>query len=377
MHLELDERTASAEAFMRRILRDDAPLAPEYPLVFDSRFDGRVVALQEGDAVRSACAILARDFVTPNGTITGGMIGSVVTDPEWRSNGLATRILVEAEAALQVDGCGFALLWAEEPGFYLRRGYGPVGREVDFVLSYDMVESLPAPTGVRAMTDADIDAVHALYTQHSVRLARTPDETRALLACPQMTRFVRERDGEVVAYSCMGRGKDLADAIHEWGGAGVDDVLALLRANLEHRFSTETAEDALAKSIAPDDDLRFLFFMAPPAARELCERLEDLGAPSSESMLGLAKILDRDVVAKCVDGLLGPRGTVEALDGATARGYSVRGPKGEALVDDEGMLAILLGVDAVSGDVASFFGELGLNDVALPLPVFAWGLDSI
>jgi len=226
------------------------------------------------------------------------------------------------------------------------------------------------------MTDDDVEAVGALYERHPVRVARTTEETRALLDCPAMTRLVRERDGEVVAYTCMGRGKDLADAIHEWGG-DAGDVLALVRANLEQRFRAPTPEDALATSVAPDDDLRFLFLMAPPSEVELCARLEELGAPSGESMLGLAKILDREAVAACVDRILGPEGTIEVVTGESTSGYSVRGPEGEALVDYEGMLAILLGVSAVRPDVAYFFAQLGLDDVAMPLDAFAWGLDSI
>ena len=376
MSLVLDERTAAAEAFMRRVLRDDAPLAPEYPLVFYDRFDGRVVALKEGDDVRSACGVLAREFVTPNGNVRGGLIGSVVTDPAWRDNGLATRILIEAEATLEIDGCAFVLLWAEDPGFYLRRGYGPIGREVDFVLSYDLVDILPDLDGIREMTSADFESVHDLYTRHGVRVSRSIDETRALLECPNMTSLVYERDGEVIAYTCMGRGKDLCDAIHEWSGE-VDDVLGLIRANLVRRFATEQPEDRLAKLAAPDADLRYLFLMAPPSASKLCGRLEDLGAPSSQSMLGLGKILDRHATAACLNGILGPKGSIEVQDGEGERGFLLRGPKAEASVDDEGVLALLVGVVDVQDDVTAFLAKLGLDGVSLPIEPFAWGLDSI
>jgi len=86
----LPDRNASALELMQRVLRDGEPLAPEYPLVFRDEFPGRVIALGEGEEVRSACAVLTREFLIDGERVRGGLIGSVSTDPEWRHQGLAS-----------------------------------------------------------------------------------------------------------------------------------------------------------------------------------------------------------------------------------------------------------------------------------------------
>ena len=159
-------RESSALRLMERALRDGDPLAEEYPLVFREGFPGRIVALGEGDEVRSACATLVRELVLPDGNVRGGLIGSVSTDPDWQGQGLGTRLLIEAEAALQSRNCVFAMLWGEDPHFYLSRGYCPMGAEEDFAIPRTLSASLPSSNSVRASTEDDAAGVHALYERH-------------------------------------------------------------------------------------------------------------------------------------------------------------------------------------------------------------------
>ncbi len=357
MNLLVDERKESARALMSRMLRGGGPIASECPLVFDERFSGRILAFHEGNEVRSACAILTREFVIGETRVRGGLIGSVATDPAWQNRGLATALLIQAEAALQREGCAFACLWANEPDFYLRRGYGPIGCEEDFIVSPELRSRLPAFRGLRAMTRNDAEAIHGLYSRHRSRLERTAEETAALLECPGMSTFVIERANETVAYACRGRGSDLADTIHEWGGSD-EDVLALVHAHLEARSGE-------------------LFLIAPPPADGLCERLRGLGAVSRRGMLGLGKILDRAAAAEVLNQRIGRAGKVEAVNREDGGAFQFRGPKKEGVLDDQGCLALLFGVEDVRADVQRFLEEFGLEGVDLPLEPFAWGLDSI
>jgi GNAT superfamily N-acetyltransferase len=364
-----ESHDAPVEALMARVLRDGSSIAPEYPLVFRPEFPGRLLGLGEGEDVHSACGFLVRDLVVPSvGSVRCGLIGSVATAPERRSQGLATRLLLAAEERLRAEGCVFSLLWAEDPAFYLERGYGPVGSEYDFVLPHELAPLLPEPSGVRAMTEADFPAVHVLYERHPVRVERSAEETAALLTCPEMTRIVREKGGELVAYACLGRGHDLMDAIHEWGGAA-DDVLALLRAHLEQRFGAYVAEEA-------PEEPRHLFLMAPPSATDLYLRLAGMGVPSNRGMLGLGKILDRDAAVRLLDRVLAERGTAELVEDGE-RCYRVRGPEHEGRLDDEGLVALLFGVSDIRKDVAAFLADFGLEGAPLPIEPFVWGLDSI
>lgn len=359
----LEGAATSARKLIESVHAERRSIAAEYPLVFDDDFPGRLVALGESGAVHSACAVLPREFLVDGLRVRGGLIGSVVTDPAHRGQGLATRNLVAAEAELQSEGCAFALLWAEDPAFYLARGYCPVGAEEDFVLPAHIARALPEPSGARRLRPEDEGFVHALYAAHPTRLERTPAETAALLACPEMTTLVLERDGEPVAYACRGRGRDLTDAIHEWGGP-VDDVLALVRAHYIERFPEPQPDDVL-------------FLMAPPAATELVYRLASLGAASTRGMLGLGKILDRSAAVRLLAQRLGDTAAVELADTPDGERIRIVAPERTAEIDDDGMLALLFAVTEVRTDVVTFLQGLGLNAPRLPLEPFAWGLDSI
>ena len=347
------ERVSEARDLMERVLHDGRDIADTYPLVFGADHAGHVLALAEDDGVRTACGILARDFLLEGGLrVRGGLIGSVATDAAWRDQGLATRLLVEAEAALQDEGCAFALLWAEDPDFYARRGYGPIGAELDFLVPATVAGALPAPregAAIRPARAADSAAIHELYERHPVRVARTAAETAALLDCPGMTTLVLEHAGELAAYACLGRGSDLPGAIHEWSGA-TEDVLALTRAHLEAYLGTTAADNDAADTAG--DAPGGVFLMAPPQSVELAQRLTDLGAAAQEGILGLGKILDRSAACELLSARLGDAGSVALVDDDEGRVFALRGPEKEGRLDDEGALALLFSVPQVRADVA-------------------------
>ena len=355
-------RGGGALAFLERVLSNHA-LAAEYPLVFDERFDGETIELVEGGEVRAACAIVAREFRIGARIVRGGLIGSVATDPAWRRRGLATRCLSRAEDALLARGCTFALLWADDAGFYLERGYAPFGSECDFMLVSELAHELPEPSGVRELRAGDEPFLHRLHARHPEGVERTPEETRALLGVPGMLTLVRERPGAPshpplpVAYACLGRGRDLTDAIHEWGGE-TEDVLALLRAHLERRF--------------PSREPGALFLMAPPSAGDLGYRLLKLGAVSKRGILGLGKLLDPRAASDLAGAVLG-EGAAAWSEGRLL----LRGPHSTAELDVDGLQALLFGGPEVHDEARALLARLGFERVRLPLEPFAFGLDSI
>ncbi|HEX6885515.1 MAG TPA: GNAT family N-acetyltransferase [Planctomycetota bacterium] len=354
---------AAARALLERVFACEA-LAREYPLVFDARFDGATVELEEEGAPRAACTILVREFVVGGERLRGGLIGSVATDPAWRGRGLATRLLARAEEELRARGCLFALLWATDPRFYLARGYAPLGGERDFLLVSELTASLPEPSGVRALRPEDVPVLHRLHARHPSRVERSLEEFRALLDVPGMLTLVRERRAHPahpplpVAYACLGRGRDLADTLHDWAGAP-EDVLALVRAHLERRF--------------PEGATGALFLMAPLDAHELAYRLVRLGAVTRPGILGLGKLLDLPAASALLGAALGSPAAV-AFDGAHTR---LRGPTAAADLEPETLQALLFGAPDVAEEARGLLARLGFAPRALPLEPFAFGLDSI
>jgi len=355
---QVKEKRVTALNMIQQVHPDAANLAEEYPLVFQEGQAGRVLTLGSGNQVDSACAILVRDFLVQGTRIPGGLIGSVSTAKDKRNEGLASRILEQAEDELRKEGCIFSLLWADVPEFYCERGYGPIGAEDDFVISDIVAEGFPSPHGARVATAEDVASIHGLYEQHTLRVDRTEKETRALLGCPGMRTLVLEREDAVVAYACLGRGRDLADAIHEWGGEA-SNVLALVRAHSEERRAQGNHEG--------------LFLMAPPAGGDLTYRLAISGAISRRGVLGLGKILNREGAARLMADRLGPGGHVEVRED----GYYLTGPDDEGLLDEDALIAILFSCPEAQNAVTELLKRFGLEQAELPLHPFAWGLDSI
>jgi GNAT superfamily N-acetyltransferase len=377
MELLNKQTSPGAELLMDTVLRDGESIRSEYPLVFEDQFSGSVVSLEEDGVTCSSCSLLTRDFMIGNHKVRGGLIGSVVTDPDFRGRGLGTQLLIQAEAELQIKGCAFALLWAETPNWYLDRGYGPMGAEHTFLITRDVADSLPALHHVRTMEAGDEQAIHDCYMQHEVRVNRSFEETSALLQCPDMLVLVCMRNDKVVAYACMGRGRDLQGAVHEWGGE-THDVMGLLRTFLEVAFPEgrpfETIVDPDTGNEVPVAEN--ILLMAPPNASDLGLRLQSLGVQSMQSMLGLGKILDRNAAAMLLDDVLGDLGSVEVVE-SSARPFRIVGEAQSAELDDEGLFALLFGVTEVRQDVLNFLRTFGLEGAQLPLEPFAWGLDSI
>jgi GNAT superfamily N-acetyltransferase len=352
--------TGSARALIRLVLGKDRDLAREYPLVFDENARGEIISIEVEGEVRSACALLERELALPDVRVRAGFIGSVVTHPDFRGRGLASRVLARAEKTLAERGAIVAILWGDDQGFYARRGYRPFGAEVDFAISHDVASQLPEPVGVRAFDIEDAHALHDLYAAHPERVTREREETRALLGAPDMEVLVCERWGKIAGYSCLGRGRDLREVVHEWAG-DAQTVTMLVRAHMEKRTARGDEGD--------------LYVMAPPSAKDLSARLTAAGALASTGILGLAKLVDPLGAAKVCAARLDRRGGIhvraagEKIEFTGGRGHW-EGTPSEVLE----LLFAARGTNELSRSVARKIEGWGS---ALPLTPFVWGLDSI
>ena len=361
MSLLSREQRGRALALMERVMREGAPIAPEYPLCFDERFPGRVLATEEDGRVVSACALLVRDFACGSRSVRVGLIGSVCTAPEARGRGLASALLRRAEEELAGEGCVLAMLWADDARFYEERGWSPIGAEVDFALEPAHEARLPGSAGLRAAAPDDRGAIHRLYTLQRERVERSPQETAALLAAPGMETLVLQRERDVVAYSCLGRGTDVARTIHEWSGSE-RDVLALVR---EHMRRARSRGEGGAT-----------FLITPATASGLHERLRGLGANWSEGVLAMGKLLQPEGAAALLAELAGPEASI-SVDGGVGAVVSLTGPSGSVELSAEELLGLLVPARGRRHGIDPVARATGLALSELPLPLFAWGLDSI
>jgi len=355
------ERT---RAMLDRCLRSgqSTSLAAEYPLIFDARFSGRVASVEIDGDVRSACAWLVRDLLIDGAKLRVGLIGSVATHGDWRGRGLASRVLLDAESKLAREGCALAILWADTPDFYTARGYAQIGWEADFVAPLELLARAETTAGVRALAADDVAAVHRLYSLHHARVDRSQLETAALLHCPGMSTMVLQRERDIVAYACLGRGADFANTVHEWGGAAAD-VIALMG---EH--ARRAQRDGCSGSLA---------LIAPPGAFAMREGMRALGAQASEGVLAMAKVLDSESLCELLDRFGSGLRTQRDSDARQTTRVIVHGPKGELALSESELLAALFAPRGDRAAIARIERASGCSAPQLPLAPFLWGLDSI
>jgi GNAT superfamily N-acetyltransferase len=354
--LTVREDPRSALPLMEDVLRGGAALAPDYPLVFGEAGSGRAVVIEEAGRVISSCAILERDLRIADRLLRVGLIGSVATAPEHRGRGLASTVLVEAEAELRAHGCVLAMLWADSPAYYEGRGYQTVGAERDFLLSPELRAHLPAANSVRVAQKADLAAMHALYIRHVQRVERSEEESAELYQTPGMDVLVSDGVSGVEAYACCGRGGDLVGVVHEWAGE-TEPVLACLAAHVERA--------------APGQELAL---MSPHAPDPVTERLTALGCPSAVGSLGMAKLLDPMTAAEFLS-----RASAVPLRTSAGSGGVLLLEAGERSVEvtEAELLGLLLPPHGERSALESLECRVGTSFEALPLGAFIWGLDSI
>ena len=358
----LRQRCDAARGLMERVLRAGAPIAPEFPLVFAGAEGAAFVVDEQGGEAASACALLERTLLVRGRAIRAGLIGSVATDPRWRGEGRSSSVLVAAEQELARRGAIFAVLWADDIAYYEKRGWRRFGWEIDFVIPADCAPILPEPTGVRARRPEDDGQIHELYERHPERVARSLSDTSALLGCPGMEVLVVERWGRVAGYTCLGRGADMQNVVHEWAG-DAQALLGLLRANIERRKQRGIDES--------------LFLIAPPSAVDVAERLAAAGAQMTQGVVGMGKILRPEEAGVLAAELLDRRGGVRCASVQSDGGVTFEGEKGRVSCTRETLFDLLFAAQAERSTVEQVGGKLGVPGVELPLTPFVWGLDSI
>jgi GNAT superfamily N-acetyltransferase len=350
---------AAALELIARVHAPQGGLAGESPLVFAPGSQARVFHRDADGAPRGGCVALVRELAVAEERLRVGLVGLVATDPAWRGLGIASAALADAEIWLADRGAALGLLWADDPAFYVARGWRPVGAEIDVWLPIELAGRLPAAEGAMPASPADHAAMHALYERHPQRVLRTTEESRALYACGSMEVCVLERGGAIAAYACRGRGRDLQNAIHEWAG-DPDSVLALAGHLL--RSAARRGEPGLV-------------LMAPPSAALIARRLEALGARVETGILSMGKVLDRRAAAEALARNVEPAAAVR-IEGAGRDARVALEGMGDPLSDDS-LLVLLASARGERADIDEFGRALALDCSRLPLTPFAWGLDSI
>src|SRR5262249_39016179 len=143
--------------------------------------------------------------------------------PAFRGRGLASRLTEELVARAERTGAKLALLWGSEHRMYARLGFALSGQQIRAPLSK---LSLGGADGGRAdpsgappqIAKGWADGIFPLLKARERGIALTESDLAWYRAQKSVGWYRAERKGVVVAYAGIGRGIDLQNIIHEWGG---------------------------------------------------------------------------------------------------------------------------------------------------------------
>ncbi len=235
---ERDELTRLID-FLSRELRPEAgwSIADEYPHVFQNSNISNLYIMTEGEQFLSHAALKPLVMRTSWGTIKIATIGSVITQSEHRNKGYSTQVLESAiKRAVELE-CDLAVLWTNQYDFYRKMNFELAGYECAFEIGEHVVK--PAVNVLKTTAQIDPIALSQLMTQHTCYSLRAIEDIAKFLKIPKTEIYTTwDANHKLRAYAVMGKGADLQNYAHEWGGSKTDllDLLSQVRALKKQNF---------------------------------------------------------------------------------------------------------------------------------------------
>ncbi len=346
--------------FLNKNLRQntDWQINQEYPTALTSHNLHNMSIIEDGNEIVSHALIKPIITKTPYAIYRIGAIGSVVTDPNHRNKGLSTQNLQNCLVKATAQNCDFVILWTDQFDYYRKFGFELAGLE----FTYEVSQAQPIENkDYKFIKGSQIDpaAMLKVYNQHTVNSVRTVDDIQKCLKIPNSNVFtVWNQNNQLMAYAVEGKGADLTNYIHEWGGS-VQCVLDLLSYMIQTENKTYT-------------------IMTPAHSINLRNKLKQFCSNEHQGYLGMIRIHDFESVSWKVKKAFKSEGfdqiVLEKKHGEIVFGY---GNDLYTLATEADLVQILFGptnlgqLDFMKKETQNTLGQM------LPLPIWVWGWDSI
>jgi len=166
----------------------------------------------DGKILSSACARLAHLHAS-HATIPVAVIGAVATDESVRGQGLASATVSHAMLWAEAQGAALLLLWGSEHSMYEKLGFELCGNQVRGSLL-----EIHGRESQHIFKEGFTREVFEFMSKRNSGLVLANSDFRWISA-HQNTRWFSAWDGDhISAYAAIGRGIDLQNIVHEWGG---------------------------------------------------------------------------------------------------------------------------------------------------------------
>lgn len=223
--------------FLKSNLRSQVTwsLQDEYPIAFSEQNLKNLQVIKKDGHIVAHAALLPTIVQTPYHLFKVGLVGSVVTDPNHRGQGLSKQTLASCEESARLQNCDLMMLWSDMHQYYHQLGYEIVGQEV--ALQFQKPLDIPNTQRLRFLNSNQVsaDALLKVYNRHSLKSLRSTRDVRKFLKIPNshvLTAW-NTLSGELEAYAVIGKGADFQNYVHEWGG-WVSSLLALLNHHIQN-----------------------------------------------------------------------------------------------------------------------------------------------
>lgn len=354
-----DEYAGVLNFFTENLRKDKGwTLADEYPLALNTSNIDNVRIIEKDGRYLSGSVVKTTLVKSPAGLFKVAGIGSVVTDPSHRNQGLSRRVLDSCLESARAAACDIAILWTDLHDFYRKLGFELAGTEVSLRIPENFD---PGPSNLKFMNSIRIAAepILRLYGQHTCGTLRSLEDLRKSLLIPNTRVYTAwDEAGQMQAYAIEGKGADLTGYVHEWGGA-VSKLLPL--------FAHIRKEQN-----------KLITVIAPAHSRNLIRQMRAKGATATEGVLGMIKIVNPDLLFAKIRRYARNLGlenfTIEQRQGITHFGFDDQIFKTDSSAD---VIRLVFGPVRAS-ELHSFEPETAKKlETIFPLPFWIWGWDSV
>ncbi|MBI4925790.1 MAG: GNAT family N-acetyltransferase [Bdellovibrio sp.] len=204
-------------------LLDQAFLVPieghffdDFP-VWDPRY--ALSMLQLGTYVESVLVATASLRVAKlkisNGLLKIGILGAVATDKKFRGLGLATHLISRLIQWAKTQDIALIFLWGSEHSLYGKQGFTLCGEQWRVNLSEMPKSTLNADVTIETGWNNEI---FSFLKNRPFGLLLDEKDLPWILAHKNVKWHYVQTHGKIMAYAGVGRGIDLKNMVHEWGG---------------------------------------------------------------------------------------------------------------------------------------------------------------